>query len=193
LPAAFISSDNSVTISPGALAEIGPSELIMALLDSSLSVPDFMACAQALRGRGTASGEGLDRSNLPRPQDRPAASATLVSTPRTARAIERLQTAGKESGGIREATLAREFGIDPAHLGRLVRRATGLGFRDWKLGIRLRLAVRALAESDAPVKWVAHESGFASTAQFDRGFRRAFGMTPGEFRRLAFSHVRRPS
>ena len=96
-----------------------------------------------------------------------------------------------ESGESPEAALAREFGIDPAHLGRLVRRATGLGFRDWKLGIRLRLAVRALAESDAPVKWVAHESGFASTAQFDRGFRRVFGMTPGEFRRLAFNHVRR--
>ncbi|MGE5833404.1 MAG: helix-turn-helix transcriptional regulator [Acidobacteriota bacterium] len=192
MPQAFFSSDNSVTTATGAVAET-PSELITALLDSSLSVPDFMACAQALRGRGTASSEGADRSSQPRRHDQPPATASLVSTPRTARAIERLQMAGKDSGGIREATLAREFGIDPAHLGRLVRRATGLGFRDWKLGIRLRLAVRALAESDAPVKWVAHESGFASTAQFDRGFRRAFGMTPGEFRRLAFSHVRRPS
>lgn len=192
MPQAFFSSDNSVTTTTGAVAE-SPSELITALLDSNLSVPDFMACAQALRGRGTASSEGVDRSSQPRRQDPQPANASLVSTPRTARAIERLQTAGKDSGGIREATLAREFGIDPAHLGRLVRRATGLGFRDWKLGIRLRLAVRALAESDAPVKWVAHESGFASTAQFDRGFRRAFGMTPGEFRRLAFSHVRRPS
>ena len=192
MPQTFFSSHNSVTTTTGAVAE-SPSELIMALLDSSLSVPDFMACAQALRGRGAATGEGGDRSSQPRPQDRPPVSAPHVSTPRTARAIERLQMAGKDSGGIREATLAREFGIDPAHLGRLVRRATGLGFRDWKLGIRLRLAVRALAESDAPVKWVAHESGFASTAQFDRGFRRAFGMTPGEFRRLAFSHVRRPS
>ena len=192
MPHAFFSSDNSVTTTTGAVAE-SPSELIAALLDSNLSVPDFMACAQALRGRGAASSEGVEHSSQPRPQDRPPASASHVSTPRTARAIERLQMAGKDSGGIREATLAREFGIDPAHLGRLVRRATGLGFRDWKLGIRLRLAVRALAESDAPVKWVAHESGFASTAQFDRGFRRAFGMTPGEFRRLAFSHVRRPS
>src|SRR5262245_52945240 len=165
----------------------------MALLDSNLSVPHFMAFAQALRGRGSASGEGLERANLPRVQDRPSASASSVSAPTTARAIERLETAGKDSGGIREATLAREFGIDPAHLGRLVRRATGLGFRDWKLGIRLRLAVRALAQSDAPVKCVAHESGFASTAQFDRGFRRAFGMTPGEFRRLAFSYVGRPA
>ena len=192
MPQAFFSSDNSVTTTTGAVAE-NPSELITALLDSNLSVPDFMACAQALRGRGAASSEGVEHSSQPPRQDRPPAGASHVSTPRTARAIERLQMAGKDSGGIREATLAREFGIDPAHLGRLVRRATGLGFRDWKLGIRLRLAVRALAESDAPVKWVAHESGFASTAQFDRGFRRAFGMTPGEFRRLAFSHVRRPS
>jgi AraC-like DNA-binding protein len=191
LPQAFTPSDNSVTHGV-ALAGVGPSELILALLDSSVSVPDFMACAQALRGRGTPEGPGFARSGsvVQRP-DQPSASVPAVSAPKTARAIERLQTAGKDSGGIREAALAREFGIDPAHLGRLVRRATGLGFRDWKLGIRLRLAVRGLAESDAPVKCVAHESGFASTAQFDRGFRRVFGMTPGEFRRLAFNYVRR--
>ena len=190
MPQVFTNSDNSVT--NGALAEIGPSELILTLLDSSVSVPDFMACAQALRGCGTPEGPAFAQAGIVvhRP-DQPPANMPPVSAPKTARAIERLQTAGKDSGGIREAALAREFGIDPAHLGRLVRRATGLGFRDWKLGIRLRLAVRALAESDAPVKWVAHESGFASTAQFDRGFRRVFGMTPGEFRRLAFNHVRR--
>jgi AraC-like DNA-binding protein len=122
-----------------------------------------------------------------------AVDAAPATEPRTAQVIARLQAAGKDSGRIREATLAREFGIDPAHLGRLVRRATGLGFREWSLGIRMRLAVRALAKSDVSVKCVAQESGFTSTAQFDRGFRRLFGMTPGEFRRFVCGRTRRAS
>ena len=38
----------------------------------------------------------------------------------------------------------------------------------------MRFAVGALAYSDEQVKCVAHDSGFASTSQFDCGFRRLF-------------------
>lgn len=168
-----------------------PTEFLPALLDADRSIPDFMACASAIRHTGPAGAHGADgNGNGSRPH--PASQATAgPAEPRTAQVIERLQAAGKDSGRIREAVLAREFGIDPAHLGRLMRRSTGLGFREWSLGIRMRLAVRALAETDVPVKCVAHESGFTSTAQFDRGFRRLFGMTPGDFRRSVCGRQRR--
>jgi AraC-like DNA-binding protein len=86
---------------------------------------------------------------------------------------------------LREADLAREACVDPAHLGRLLRQHTGLGFREWRLGIRMRPAVWALVVSDEAVKCVALNAGFTGTAPFDRAFRRLFGMRPGDFRRLA--------
>lgn len=187
---AFGDADNSVTKEPATIDERGASHFLPPLLDTERSIPDFIATAVALRKAGTSSDPNAER----RQGERRAierGTPDRRSEPRAAQVIERLQAAGRDSGRIREATLAREFGIDPAHLGRLMRRATGLGFREWSLGIRMRLAVRALAESDLPVKIVALESGFTSTAQFDRGFRRLFGMTPGEFRRFVCGRARR--
>ena len=183
-------ADNSVTKEPATIDERGASHFLPPLLDTERSIPDFIATAVALRKAGPSSDPNAER----RQSERRAierGTPDRRSEPRAEQVIERLQAAGRDSGRIREATLAREFGIDPAHLGRLMRRATGLGFREWSLGIRMRLAVRALAESDQPVKIVALESGFTSTAQFDRGFRRLFGMTPGEFRRFVCGRARR--
>jgi len=191
VPDAFGNADNFVTNKPATIDERGASHLLPALLDADRSVPDFIACAMALRRAGLAPSDSTRENSVKRRQPEPRTDVDLAKEPRTARVIERLQAAGRDSGRIREATLAREFGIDPAHLGRLMRRATGLGFREWSLGIRMRLAVRALAETDLPVKCVAVESGFTSTAQFDRGFRRLFGMTPGEFRRFVCGRARR--
>ncbi|HYN09894.1 MAG TPA: AraC family transcriptional regulator [Vicinamibacterales bacterium] len=194
MPQAFVDADNSVTTHPAINSDAIANELLPALLDTDRSVPDFIASAIALKRGGPQSANAVphDRIVMPR-QAGVVPDAAQATEPRTAQVIARLQAAGKDSGRIREATLAREFGIDPAHLGRLVRRATGLGFREWSLGIRMRLAVRALAKSDVSVKCVAHESGFTSTAQFDRGFRRLFGMTPGEFRRFVCGRTRRAS
>jgi AraC-like DNA-binding protein len=183
-------ADNSVTKDPATIDERGASHFLPSLLDAERSIPDFIACAIELRHAGTSSNPNIDRRQTER-RAVERATPDRRSEPRATQVIERLQAAGRDSGRIREATLAREFGIDPAHLGRLMRRATGLGFREWSLGIRMRLAVRALAESDLPVKIVALESGFTSTAQFDRGFRRLFGMTPGEFRRFVCGRARR--
>ena len=189
MPEAFGDADNSVTNQPATIDERGASHFLSALLDADRSIPDFIACAIALRRSGSTRPDSRD--GVTRRQPEPRSESDRAQEPRTAQVIQRLQAAGRDSGRIREATLAREFGIDPAHLGRLMRRATGLGFREWSLGIRMRLAVRALAETDLPVKIVALESGFTSTAQFDRGFRRLFGMTPGEFRRFVCGRARR--
>ena len=194
MPQAFF-ADSPVRNDLPNSAGVDPTEFLPALLDADRSIPDFMACASAIRHTGPAGAHGADgngeNGHVAKPHPAPLTNAGPPSEPRTVQVIERLQAAGKDSGRIREATLAREFGIDPAHLGRLMRRATGLGFREWSLGIRMRLAVRALAETDVPVKCVAQESGFTSTAQFDRGFRRLFGMTPGDFRRSVCGRSRR--
>ena len=148
--------------------------VLSTLLDRTVPIPTFLESARSLRAlRG-----GLG------PPTRPLEPAPF-SNGRVRHCVERLQAAGPACGRLREADLARETCVDPAHLGRLVRQHTGLGFREWRLGIRMRLAVWALAVNDDAVKCVALNAGFTGTAPFDRAFRRLFGMRPGDFRRLA--------
>lgn len=49
---------------------------------------------------------------------------------------------------------------------------------------RLEQAMVMLADGTLPLVEIAHRSGFASQASFNRAFRRVVGMTPGEYRRL---------
>ena len=49
---------------------------------------------------------------------------------------------------------------------------------------RLEQAMAMLADGTLPLVEIAHRSGFAAQASFNRAFRRAVGMTPGEYRRL---------
>jgi AraC family transcriptional regulator len=49
---------------------------------------------------------------------------------------------------------------------------------------RLEHAMALLAAGTFPLSEIAHRSGFSSQAGFNRAFRRATGMTPGEYRRL---------
>jgi AraC family transcriptional regulator len=49
---------------------------------------------------------------------------------------------------------------------------------------RLKSAMAMLAIGKLPLSEIAHRSGFSSQASFNRAFRRATGMTPGDYRRL---------
>jgi AraC-like DNA-binding protein len=159
----------------------GVGGVLTTLLDRSAPIPTFLASAGALK----AIHRGLGAPA--RPSEPPP-----LSNGKVRHCVERLQAAGPACGRLREVDLAREAGVDPAHLGRLLRQHTGLGFREWRLGIRMRLALWALVVSDEPVKCVALNAGFTSTAPFDRAFHRLFGMRPGEFRRLAADVLPRP-
>jgi AraC-like DNA-binding protein len=50
---------------------------------------------------------------------------------------------------------------------------------------RLRLAARALRESDRAIAEIANSLGYSTVAAFHRAFQRAFGVSPGAFRRSA--------
>lgn len=47
-----------------------------------------------------------------------------------------------------------------------------------------RQAAKLLAQTELPVEQVAAEVGYADPSAFYRQFSAAFGMTPGEYRRL---------
>lgn len=80
--------------------------------------------------------------------------------------------------------LAREAGLSRFHFLRSFRDLLGITPYQFVLHQRLRKAALRLRQSDDAVMTIALDSGFADLSEFNRRFRRLFGMTPTAFRRL---------
>lgn len=77
---------------------------------------------------------------------------------------------------------AREIGISPTHLNRVVKAATGLTAHAYIARKRIDEAKRALVFTEAPAQEIGLALGFADAAYFSRSFLRATGATPRAFR-----------
>jgi DNA-binding response OmpR family regulator/AraC-like DNA-binding protein len=152
------------------------------LSDQRVSVPLFWATAALHRATVGASGlpetlvlAAIERAlNYQRPHD-----------PRVAVAIGILEEAGGRCRVVRENDVADRLGLDAAHLGRLMVRATGCGFRAWRLGLRLRRAAHLIATTNSPISHISVAAGFAGLngpTTFGKAFRRVLGTSPGRFR-----------
>ena len=80
------------------------------------------------------------------------------------------------------AAAARAAGISPRRLGAALKAATGYSFGDYLAEFRVRNARTLLDGSNLPLKEVSHRSGFSHVSSFTTAFRRAVGMTPGQYR-----------
>jgi transcriptional regulator GlxA family with amidase domain len=76
------------------------------------------------------------------------------------------------------AALARDAGISLRQLERLFRHQIGHGIHKHYRWLRLERARHLLRETTLPVLDVALETGFASSSQFSRAYKRAFGEPP---------------
>lgn len=85
------------------------------------------------------------------------------------------------------ATIASAVGVHPSHLAREFRRIYRSTIGDYKRTLRIELACRRLADSDAPLFEIAAEAGFADHSHFTRTFKSRLGLSPGEYRRIARS------
>jgi AraC-like DNA-binding protein/mannose-6-phosphate isomerase-like protein (cupin superfamily) len=83
------------------------------------------------------------------------------------------------------ARAAREVGVSPNHLNRLLRQQTGLTFRQLLIQRRLELAKTLLRSGDDSCTEIALTCGFGDSNYFARLFRRRTGLSPTEFRRRA--------
>ena len=68
---------------------------------------------------------------------------------------------------------------------RLFKEATGKTATEFIRQVRLTTAARLLLVSNDPVNCIAHDVGFEDANHFTRVFRRAFGMTPGRYRKMS--------
>lgn len=77
--------------------------------------------------------------------------------------------------------LAAEVGLSPWHLNRVFRERLGLPPHAYQNQLRLARAKNLLA-GRLPLAEVAVQLGYADQAHFGRQFKRAFGITPGQYR-----------
>lgn len=160
--------------------------LMLAVENAAFSTFRFLASAGALRYALTAV-ETFDLAALiaqvRHATARAGARAASVHI-KTRTAIAMLDAAMRSGVRPPEHALASELGVDPAHLGRLIRSQTGLGFRHWRRAFAIRRVVRELADPDAQIAQIAFRTGYEHPSQLDREFRGMFGITPREYRRL---------
>jgi AraC family transcriptional regulator len=83
------------------------------------------------------------------------------------------------------ANAAREANLSAFHFLRLFSRVLGVTPHQYLLRCRLRHAARLLASDSSPITEIAFRVGFGDLSNFVRTFRRAAGVSPRRFRRMA--------
>ncbi len=75
--------------------------------------------------------------------------------------------------------VASVIGLSPSRCRELLRQATGVPFRRYRLWRRMALVMLGLSRKRSLTE-VAHDSGFASSAHLSAAFRGMFGLSPSE-------------
>jgi transcriptional regulator GlxA family with amidase domain len=83
------------------------------------------------------------------------------------------------------ARIARALGLSPRRLEGLFRENLATTPARHALDLRLQAARRMLTDTRHPVGEVALRTGFSSPTAFARAFRRRFGTSPAQARRIA--------
>src|SRR5688500_114214 len=83
--------------------------------------------------------------------------------------------------------LASRLGVSAFHLCRVFRERTGTTMHQYRLELRLRLALEKLAGSRADLSRVAFDLGFSSHSHFSAMVRRQYGKTPTAVRQMVTS------
>lgn len=80
------------------------------------------------------------------------------------------------------ADVARAANFSPYHFARLFKASTGTSPHQYIIRRRVERARVLLTTTRWPIAQIAHEVGFASASHLSTHFRRAFGVTPTDFR-----------
>ena len=99
---------------------------------------------------------------------------------------EHLQSVSRES-------LADHFGYSYSYISSVLQSATGMSFTRLKTALRLQHAELLLRSTDRPIAVLARDSGYSNVTSFYEMFRRQYGMSPQDYRRLATGRTGEPA
>lgn len=115
------------------------------------------------------------------PRGLPAGSKTARSIRRAKEFLE-----AHMASPIRLSDVGRAAGASPAYLTNMFGRVEGMSLHQYLNRLRLARALVELPHAD-DLTTLAFDTGFSSHSHFTAAFRRAYGLTPSEFRRIARS------
>ena len=81
------------------------------------------------------------------------------------------------------SVIAEELSYNPKYLSHLFKEKTGVGYTEYLRNTRLKYAVSLLNHGIDSVKNIAFLSGFSDPLYFSNVFKKAFGMSPKEYRK----------
>jgi AraC-like DNA-binding protein len=113
---------------------------------------------------------------------RPQRSGFVRIEEHLVQAFEKLST--EELLSLSVGELAERFGCSRRHLNRLFHQHFGLSVVGLRMEMRLLKAVSLLRDPDAKIIHVAEQSGFNHLGLFNMCFRKRFGTSPGQWRKL---------
>nr|WP_239587907.1 AraC family transcriptional regulator [Gracilibacillus alcaliphilus] len=76
-----------------------------------------------------------------------------------------------------------KFQLSPSYLSRFIKEQTGETFSQYVWNLRLDEFKRQLMETDLPIKTIVSNIGYIDIANFTRRFKKAEGLTPGQYRK----------
>lgn len=166
-------------------------EIVEEALGHKASSPRYWTldgCAQRALHRAI---QMMRRAKDPLAGEEAALSILQLLAPAPERRSERHVTAieavrGRIAADLAEhrplAVLASEVGLSPYHLARRFRERTGSSIHEYRIRLRLLVALDRLREGETDIAGLAVDLGFASHAHFTSAFRAAFGIPPSDAR-----------
>lgn len=79
-------------------------------------------------------------------------------------------------------SLAGLFNYSERQIQRIMKKSTGMSFRENVQKLKMNRAARLFLDSDRPVSEIAAELGYSDAGSFRRTFKKYFGNTPAEYR-----------
>ncbi len=79
--------------------------------------------------------------------------------------------------------LSEKLYLSNGYLSRFFKKNYGMSFASYLTNVRIYHAADELLYTDAPITRIAYNNGFNSAALFNKAFKKAYGITPSEFRK----------
>ena len=79
--------------------------------------------------------------------------------------------------------VAEKFNLSRSYLSKKFKTATGFGFKEYIINVRIQNACRLLLETDKSITDIAFECGFNDSNYFGDAFRKAKGISPHKYRK----------